>query len=418
MAKISDSLRSAHPDAPWLWREDWASGRMKSSQGAVATVSCLFAVVFSGFSIPLVAKAGELIEKEGIGVALLAAIFPIAAVGLSYWAVTETARWLRFRETHLEIETRPGVVGGRFTATVHVGRVVTADGGFSGRLSCLKRSRTGNKSHESTIWQHEITIPMTHVRRGPFGSAVPVSFDIPFESEPTSVDSSRLPSVQWRLEVAAELAGVDFSSVFDVPVFKTEQSSEDVTERFEMRSSGPRNPPAARVASGSPLEDERISVERANDGSLEIGLPASRNRAGALFLTIFALFWNGFVFVVGRELPGPMALFLAPFALVGLLIALFVPVVWLQSTTIRARPGILTIRQRMLGAGTSRDFALEEIEAIVPKAQGGNAGRTNWSVKIQPSNGSKARAAAQNLKSKDDAQKIAALLTDAISRGQ
>lgn len=421
MAESRKQRRARHPDSPWLWRPDWASKRMRSSQGAVAAVACVFALVFSGFSIPLVMNARELMmQKEGLGVAALAAIFPIAALGLCYWALTETARWARFRNAQLQLETLPGVVGGRFAATAHVGRVVVAENGFRARLTCLKKSRKGNKTRESAIWQHEIDVPNAQTRRGPFGTAVPIAFDVPFESEPASADPQKLPSITWRLEVFAELSGADFSSAFDVPIFKTDESSPEVSERFAPGAASPLDSTRPRdvgQAAVEALDDARIAVARRPDGSLEIELPASRNRAGALFLTCFAIAWNAFVFYGATSLPGLFKLALAPFLLVGGLLALFVPVVWLQSTTLVARPGALTIRQRMFGEGSAREIPVDEIKAILPEAQGGNAGRTKWSVRIQVKSRRKGRAAAQNLASKADAQRIAAWLTETIARG-
>lgn len=416
MAQISDRLRSAHPDAPWLWREDWASKRLKSAQGAIAAIASILAFVFSGFSIPLVLKAGELVAKEGIGLALLAAVLPLASIGLAYWAIIEIARWHRFRNTHLEIATLPGVVGGRFAATMHVGTTIDPKNGCSARLSCLRRTRSGKNSDESIIWQQEQTISRPELRRGGHGTAIPMSFEIPFESEPTSADPTERPSVHWRLEVSGELDGADLKGTFEVPVFKTAESSAEISERLllDQDEKGDSLSSMGPPSFDRSLEDPKIEMRNTPDGGLEIFLPASRNRGGALAITLFAGFWNGFLYHVGSDLPGLFVLALAPFVLVGVLLALFVPVAWLQSTTIEVRPGKLVLHQKMLGRGSARELAVDQIEAIVPKAQGGNSGRTNWSVRIQRKGRKKARAAASNLSSKADAQKIAAMISSVL----
>jgi len=417
MAKIKPFLRDAHPSSPWLWREDWASGRMRSSKGAVAAVACVMAVAFSGFSIPLVMRATEILEKEGLGALLAASLFPVAALGLSYWAVRETARWLRFRGSQLELETIPGVVGGPFRATVHAGGLLTPQGGFEARLSCQKRTRSGNKTQSTTIWEDDLTIPTAQLMRGPFGTAVPVAFEVPFECEPSSADPTVLPSVSWRLEVAAEIEGADFSALFDVPIFKTDSSSPEISERFEPGSLEEGGGWGAGDLSAEPLADKRIAIARAPDGSLEIHLPASRNRMGALMLTGFAAFWNGFIWFAGRQMPGLFVIFLAPFVLVGIGLAIFVPFVWLQSTTLRARPGMLIIHSRILGLGSPRELPIEEIQAIAPEASGMNGTRASWSVQIQLKH-RRSRAVVQNLRSKADAQRLAGMLMRAISTAE
>src|ERR1700687_3744166 len=44
-AQARDRLRAANPDQPWLWREDWASGRIPASIGNSAVVLCGCAVL-------------------------------------------------------------------------------------------------------------------------------------------------------------------------------------------------------------------------------------------------------------------------------------------------------------------------------------------------------------------------------------
>jgi hypothetical protein len=68
----------------------------------------------------------------------------------------------------------------------------------------------------------------------------------------------------------------------------------------------------------------------------------------------------------------------------------------------------------MIGKGTERVIPAEAIEAIYPEAQGGNAGRASWSVRVRQHGRSKARAVASNLGSKADAQRLTALLSSSI----
>lgn len=414
MAGIKASLRDAHPSSPWLWRKDWASGLMRSSYGRTVLVVWVLAIAFSGLSAPVVIHLFELAKKEGIGVALMLSVFPITAVGLCGLAFRETARWLRFRGSQLQLDTLPGVVGGPFRATVHAGKLLAPEGDIIARLSCQQTARSGNETRSTTLWQDERSIPNSQLLRGPFGTAVQLAFEIPFESEPTSADPNRLPSVAWRLEVEAELEGADFHAVFDVPVFKTDESSAEISERFEPGAVANEDTIGFSDTSTEPLDDTRIAVSQAPDGSLEIHLPASRNRIGAFVLTAFAAFWNGFLYFAGRQMPGLFLFFLAPFVVVGLALVILVPFVWLQSTTLRARPGMLIIHSRILGMGSPRELPIEEIQAIAPEASGMNGSRASWSVQIHLKH-RRSRAAVRNLRSKADAQRIAGMLMRAIS---
>jgi hypothetical protein len=146
MARIMPVLRDAHPDSPWLWREDWASGRIRSSQGAAAAVYGALAAGFAGSSVPLVLKAPELVHKDGIGVVLMPGLFPLVAILIGSQAALATVRWLRFRGTWLELQTLPGVVGGSLRATLHTGRVIEPKGDFRVRLSRLTRTQRGKET--------------------------------------------------------------------------------------------------------------------------------------------------------------------------------------------------------------------------------------------------------------------------------
>ncbi|MEN8183380.1 MAG: hypothetical protein ABFS46_12685 [Myxococcota bacterium] len=421
MASISETLRAAHPDAPWLWREDWAAGRVSSAHGAQALVIWVIAVVFSGFSVPLVLQAPEAAKADGFGVWLFAALFPLASVGLLYWAAQSTLRWRRFRNLSFELSTIPGVVGGRLEGVAHLGRTIQPQSGFTLRLSCLRRRRRARKTEEETIWQEEIVVPSMRAARGPLGSAVPVGFEVPFEAEPSSADPMRLPSVQWRLEILADLPGADLYGFFEVPVFKTDQSSETITERLHVDGDEPSEDPAPAsplhdsLSTGIQDESIRVTPLSGPGNPVEIHLPAGRNRAGALALTLFTGLWNGFILWVSGEVPGLFKLALAPFGLVGMLLAVFVPAAWLQATTLRAERGRLSIHRRMLGMGSPKTIDAREIDSFAPEAKGGNSGKAAFSVRLrQP--GRKPKLLVSDLRSKADAEAIAHLLWRGVQR--
>lgn len=410
-SSIDPSLRARHPDAPWLWREDWASGRIESSHGGLALVSWLFAVVFSAFTVPLLWKAPEVAQRDGALFWVAAGAFAAASLGLLWWAIRSTLRWRRFPRLVLRLPAIPGVVGGRLGGTVELPTTLSPERGFVLRLSCLRRRRSGKKTKEDTVWQEEIVVPTARAMRGPSGTVVPVGFEIPFEAEPSSADPSRLPAVRWRLEILARVPGADLHGLFEVPVFKTAESSETITERVHVAPSGAEG--GAWEAAGGPLVigDPSILVTPLTDSTtaVELHLPASRNRAGALALTFFTALWNGFILWAGSMAPGLFKLTLLPFVLIGLLLAVFVPVAWLQSTTLRARPRELTIHRRLLGLGRPQTIPASEIESFAPVAKGSNGGKASFSVRLRRV-GRKPALLASNLRSKADAETIARML--------
>jgi hypothetical protein len=410
VSRVSRQLREAHPDQPWIWRPDWAEGRVGSADGATAAVAWLFAVCFGGFSIPLVLRAESIEQESGLGVMALAMLFPLAALGMLGWAVSATLRWRRFRGVYFELGTRPGVIGGRLSGTVHLGQQITPEDGYTLRLSCVRRSHSGKNTSETLVWHEEKTVPRQQAGFGPSGSTVPVEFRVPIEAEPSSQDPAELPAVHWRLEVRASLPGADLASVFEVPVFETADSSAEVTEALSLADEHTAQDDAPLLALES---DPRVRIRTLPEGGTELFFPAGRNRAGAFALTVFCAMWNGFILYMVGTVPGPFALALLPFALVGLLLLVLVPVAWLQTTQVRARPGQLEIARRVLGMGRTLCFPTSEIDKIAAETQGAHGRSALYAVRIHR-HGLKPTSAGGDLRSKRDAQRIARALLRAL----
>ena len=123
--------------------------------------------------------------------------------------------------------------------------------------------------------------------------------------------------------------------------------------------------------------------------------------------------WNGFILYTADAVPGPFALALIPFALVGLLLLVLVPVAWLQSTRVRARPGQLEIARRVLGMGSTQSLRTEEIDKIAAETQGAHGRSALYTVRIHRP-GRKPTSAGGDLRSKQDAQRVARALLQAL----
>lgn len=213
-------------EQPWLARDDWAQGQIRSSNRTIfRTVACL-AVLANLAHLPLAMVAAEEWSEQGNPWTLLVLIFPAIGLGLAWWAIYAYLRWLKYGESLFEMASVPGVVGGRLAGVVHVDFRLESEQGFQLRLVCRRTTtrRSGNKSQTTvdTVWEAKRQITQALGQPDPGRTAIPVLFGIPYEAPPTGGPSNE--RVDWKLEVHAAQSGVDYMAIFEVPVFQTPES--------------------------------------------------------------------------------------------------------------------------------------------------------------------------------------------------
>jgi hypothetical protein len=235
--RAEHALRLRAPEEPWMWRPEWASGRIPCRGRAGVVFVWAFAGFWNLVSAPLAWKIPEEWAR-GNRAAAIGLLFPAVGLGLLVWAVRATWRWRRFGESHFVPSTRPGVVGGRLAGQVELSRRLQPQRGFEARLACVHVRVTGsgkNRSrHEDVLWEDLRTVPSDGLAMGPRGTSVPVAFAIPRRLEPTSPEAGD-STIEWRLDLSAGLPGVDYFARFEVPVFVTADSSDDVTDEDARR---------------------------------------------------------------------------------------------------------------------------------------------------------------------------------------
>ena len=290
-----DKLAEIYPREPWLWKEHWKEGIIKSQNNAQLFISLLFAFSFSIASIPiLMAIPDEL--KKGNKPILIALIFPIASIGLVIWAIRNIIAWRKFGSSTFIMETRPGIIGGPLKGQIHTKVNIKPEDGFHITLSCINRVRTGSgknrSTHEYVRWQDEIIIAREIYEYDPSRSVIPVLFQIPYNSQETNSDNPS-SKILWRLEIKAKVPGVDYAAIFEVPVFKTPQSSEDfVLDKSSIASY------QTPFKLDSALPEHGIQVELLAGGGKRYIFSHARNKMATLFLFMFTFIWTGGVYIL------------------------------------------------------------------------------------------------------------------------
>src|ERR1043166_1867371 len=261
-------IQKSHPDEPWLWREDWARGEVKAGNNKAGLMFVWFFTLFwNAISSSALFSAYHQIKSKPALLGVL--IFPVVGIGLLIWAIRQTLRWRRFGDSTLKLTTMPGVIGGAFGGVVHSTRPVYGAKEVRLRLESIERDTGGDTTSEHVQWEDEKVLSGEVLQ---IGNGIAVVLNIPFDCQPPA---TLLPnrSIVWRLHVSAKLAGPDYEVQFEVPVFKTAQSTEHPQPLPD--------PAAAYEKSVEASPPPGITIQPAAIGGTEFYFAAGRNKGTA-----------------------------------------------------------------------------------------------------------------------------------------
>ena len=376
-------LQVENPGKPWLWRPDWAQGRINSKTHADMIASWVFAIFWNMISAPIAwfVLPAALKQKGPAGYFVL--IFPAAGVLLLTRAIRTTMASLEFGKTYFEMASVPGVIGRELKGSIQARFPHSPDHGVHLRLSCVHRMTTGSGNSQSTqesiLWRDEIDLNSGQLCPGPAGTTIPVAFRIPIDAHPTETVNAR-DSYLWLLEALADVPGVNYHDAFDVPVFRTA----DTPSQPE--------PGAARFSSASPsaTRPDHLTVEVLQTAEgCEFYFPPARNKSFAMSTTVFAAIFGSVTYFLAHF----RAPFIFPmaFGLFSLLLVYITGQLWLGTTRVVIGPS-LKLRVGLLGGGRVQEIALADIASIGDKItaqQGGGSGTPYYDIEMTLRNGKK-----------------------------
>ena len=349
--------QSIHPGEPWRWRADWAQGRANSTvRGSLASVwivallwnLCVFPYVWLGFPAAF--------HRNPAG-ALMVLLFPAAGLFLLFRALRTTIAVLEFGSTYFAMESVPGLIGGSLKGSIQARFPHHPDHGFHLRLSCVHVSRTGSGSSRSTqetiLWCDDAGVGPGQFYAGPMGTTIPVDFRVPREVQATN-NTNLSDQIVWRLEAMADVPGLDYHDMFEVPVFRTAASSnEDVSD-------GPERGEFPQVAAQARRPDQLTVVVRETPEGTEFYFPPARNRNLAVWTTVLALIICGVTYAV-KQVGAPL-IFPVMFGLFALVFVCVAAQSWLAITRLLIGAK-LRLQSGLLGWKT-REFALADVNGF------------------------------------------------------
>ena len=227
--KAEAAFKATNPNSPWKWRSDWAAGKIESSNRSRVVTIWVFSVFWNMISWTLtIAFAIQNVWKQKPA-AYMVLLFPLIGTLLLVYAVYLTIQWCKFGKSFLKLLTVPAAVGGKLAGAVETSVKVKPADGFIVRLKCINQVTTGygrnRHTTENTIWEESKTHVHDLLETETGRCGVPVLFDIPPDAQESNSGTLR-NSFLWRLEIHANVPGVDYDAQFEVPVFKLPAADE------------------------------------------------------------------------------------------------------------------------------------------------------------------------------------------------
>ncbi len=354
--------QSVHPGEPWMWRADWAQGRANSAlRGSLAGV-WIAAVLWNLCVFPYVWAVSPSAFYRNPAAAFFLVPFVAAGLFLLFRAVRTTIAVLEFGTTYFAVDSLPGVIGGTLRGSIHARFPHSPDHGFHLRLSCVRLVRTGSGSSRNTqetiLWCDDADLGPGQFYAGPMGTTIPVDFHIPRDVQPT--DNTNLSNqIIWRLEGMADVPGLDYHDVFEVPVFRTAATSGE-----ESVASEPSE--FADVAAQTRRPDQMTVAARETEEGPEFYFPPARNRRLAVWTTVLALIVCGVAYSLAQA--GAPLIFPIVFGLFALALVCFAAQYWMATTRLVIGAKV-RLQAGLLGGGKTREIALTDVDGFDEKIQ-------------------------------------------------
>jgi hypothetical protein len=359
---------------PWLVRDDWAAGKIKSSAGAQWPILLLMGAAFAAIGG---AMSFTVIPKElarGNHAALLALIFPLIGMGLLIAAVRVWLARHRFGNCFFELAQVPASLGGSLDGSIRTSAPLTLEDSLRLKLTCVCHTVSGSGNDESVrenvLWEDEKVLgqegSLQSTSEG--GSQIPVHFRLPADQS-ESVPRGN-PKIIWRLEAKSKTRWTNFAAKFEVPVFRVAGAAENVADD-ETDPTAPMQLSAEEIRRD---EHSRIQVTDGPDGR-GFYFPAARNLGTALMLTLFLIVWSGFLWLMTVK-HAPI-LFPIVFGLFEIFLIWGCFGVWFKSSRVTVNNSEVTLQNRWLVFGRTRRFTANDTAWFVSRI-GMTSGSTTY----------------------------------------
>jgi hypothetical protein len=359
---IRKQRQESFPDEPWRWREDWEQGVIAASGDEGLLLTWAGGLLVLGVGCGVMFTLRRTLMAEGLSVAWLFAVFPIAGLWLLIRALVATARFLRYGRPVLRLDTVPCVLGGQLRGVIEFRRRQLPELEHASIEICERCWLPGDRGTVQTgfrvLWR--LSIPVTWQ---PSGTSVPIALPIPSDGKETDWDAPERPN--WRLRLCATGPTVDLDVHFDLPVFAGEDGDPGQTKEAIRATVGDRATGTGEDTLIEDLQREGVRLKRYPAG-LELRVsPVGMRRLGFAFLgLVFMAIPVAFWFLALRT--GPNAERWLGFIVLAALGAVVGALTFAKSYRVRAGDKGLRITRRILGVPTVWQVPYGHVESVQP----------------------------------------------------
>ena len=231
-SKEKDPTLPLYKENPWLINDKWQTNEIFSAAKLTLYIAWGFAIFWNAISAPLPFIFVEEFFEEQNNAALFSLLFPLVGAGLLIHAVRKTLEWKKFDKIPVVLDPFPGSIGGQVGGTIELRYPYNSATKFIMTLSNIYSHQSGSGKNrnrrEKMIWQDTA---IAYTESGIYGTRIVFRFDVPKGLNASDAAKDGTNYYLWRLNLKAELPGVDIDRNYEIPVYPTSKKSAYISQR-------------------------------------------------------------------------------------------------------------------------------------------------------------------------------------------
>jgi len=350
-----------YPQQPWMWKEEWQSNIIKSSNKSLIWFSVIFASIWCLISTPILFIIPDEVLNKKNYLALIALLFPIVGIGLVSWAIRNYLQWRKFGESELHLNDMPARLGRTLNAKLQIPAELHNQEECMVIVECVHKYTSGSGKNSSTrehvLWQDQQRLK---VNPSSFDEhTLPLEFKLPNDMPVTDTSNSRNQHF-WRVRAESKLSGVDYAASFIIPVYTIDQLNLNEEERYEEDFFAELDDVDSTIDHGD-WQQLNLTHQQTVQGS-EYTFGRARLKSMLITLTVMTAIFGGvgigmFIFENGSKLFGII------FSLIGILLGWGALHQWLYKSQFTVTYNQLTLTSGWFMHNSST-FKLNQIKRI------------------------------------------------------